>query len=109
MCINTDHDLLEEQYDALTAIIKSHNPDCKTVLSKRVVQRGDVDVSVVNKIIQRLSFHHNIDYVDYFRAFFDRPGKLITRFLNERDNIYPYNTICQTDFRYDKLVCQVGF
>lgn len=88
---NADHDLLEEQYDQLIAMIKSRNPNIKVILSK-LAPRGDVDVTAVNMIIERLTLHHGIEYVDNFRSFYDRNGQLIMRFFNFTDHIHPSNS-----------------
>lgn len=85
---NIDSDLIEEQYDQLIAIVKSQNPECQIILCK-LAPRGDVDVSVINKIVERLACHHKTECADNFRAFFDKNGSIITRFLNPNDHIHP--------------------
>lgn len=88
---STEHDLIEEQYDQLIAIIKSRNPNCKLILSN-LAPRGDVDVNIINEMIERLALHHNCDIVDNYRAFFDKHGKLLLRFFSDYDPIHPSNS-----------------
>ena len=83
----TDHELIEERYDQLVSIIRSANPECKILLSK-LAPRGDVDVNIVNMIIERLTLHHNCEYVDNFRSFHDKNGAILLRFLNQNDHIH---------------------
>lgn len=84
---NTDHELIEELYDQLIALIKSSNPNIKIVLCK-LAPRGDADVNIVNMIIERLTQHHKIISVDTFRNFHDHRGNIQMRFMGH-DHIHP--------------------
>ena len=72
---NTDATTIEEDYDYLLTLIRSGNPSIQIILST-LAPRGDVDVSFVNSIIERLAIHHGLEVVDSHRAFYDRHGKL---------------------------------
>lgn len=85
---NTDATTIEEDYDYLLTLIKSGNPSIQIILST-LAPRGDVDVSFVNSIIERLAIHHGLEVVDSHRAFYDRHGELIMRFYNQTDSIHP--------------------
>ena len=85
---NTDATTIEEDYDYLLQLIKSGNPSIQIILST-LAPRGDVDVSFVNSIIERLAIHHGLEVVDSHRAFYDRHGELIMRFYNQTDSIHP--------------------
>ena len=85
---NTDSTTIEEDYEYLLSLIKSGNPSIRIILSK-LAPRGDVDVTVVNSIIERLAIHHGLEVVDNHRAFYDRHGNLIMLFYNQTDSIHP--------------------
>jgi hypothetical protein len=84
----TDLELLEEKYDQLIATIKSSNSQAKIVLLQ-LAPRGDVDVTSMNIIIQRLSAHHKTDNIDIFQAFHDHNDRIIMRFMGVNDHIHP--------------------
>jgi lysophospholipase L1-like esterase len=85
----TDHELTEELYDQLLALIKASNPSIKTVVCK-LAPRGDVDVSILNMIIDRLAAHHSwVSVVDIFSDFYDNNGNLQMRFIGQQDHVHP--------------------
>lgn len=85
---NSGADLIEESYEQLIAMIQSRNSQARIVLCK-LAPRGDADVTVVNRIIERLSVRLSVDFVDNYQAFFDRQGKLIMRYFGQGDQIHP--------------------
>lgn len=84
----SDHELIEELYDQLIAVIKASNPNIRIVLCK-IAPRGDVDVNILNMIVERLSAHHALTSVDIYKDFHDRNGNLQMRFLSQQDHIHP--------------------
>ena len=87
----SDYDRIEEFYEQLITSIKFKNSDAHIILSK-LAPRGDVDVTIVNRMIERLSLRYNLDFVDNYRAFFDRQGSLIMRYFGQNDQVHPSTT-----------------
>jgi len=83
-----DVELIEEQYDQFVATLRASNPNIRVVLSK-VAPRGDVDVSPLNCVIERLCTHHKLEAVDIFRAFHDKNGMICMRYVSHKDIIHP--------------------
>ena len=59
------YDRIEEFYEQLITIIKFKNSDAHIILSK-LAPRGDLDVTNVNRMIERLSLRYNLDFVDNY-------------------------------------------
>ena len=81
-------ELIEEHYDQFVATLRASNPNLKVILSK-VAPRGDVDVSPLNCVIERLCAHHKLESVDIFRAFHDKNGMVCMRYVSQQDTIHP--------------------
>ena len=87
----SDYGRIEEYYEQLITTIRSKNTGAYILLNK-LAPRGDVDVTIINHMIERISLRFNVDYVDNYRAFFDRQGSQIMRYFERKDQIHPSNT-----------------
>lgn len=76
----TDIKHFEEMYRKLLTHIKLKS-DCKMVLVNSC-PRGDTDTSAVNNVIRRLSEHYEAEFVDAYKAFYDKNSKLITKYYS---------------------------
>ena len=74
----TDIKHFEEMYRKLLTHIKLKS-DCKMVLVNSC-PRGDTDTSAVNNVIRRLSEHYEAEFVDAYKAFYDKNSKLINKY-----------------------------
>ena len=59
------YDRIEEFYEQLTTTIKFKNSDAHIILSK-LAPCGDLDITTVNRMIERLSLRYNPDFVDNY-------------------------------------------
>ena len=86
----TEHELVEENYDKLVSQLKTANPTLKVYLSK-IAPRGDVDVSPINAIVDRLAAHHSVNVIDIFKSFHDKHGRVCMSYIGN-DSIHPSNS-----------------
>ena len=86
-----DTEQFETQYRELITLIREKNSDCKIYLCGSC-PRGDADVSIINKVIDKLAEEYRLRYVDTYTPFYDKNEDLRTKFYGKRDWIHLSNS-----------------
>lgn len=86
-----DTESFETQYRELITLIREKNSDCKIYLCGSC-PRGDTDVTIINKVINKLAEEYSLRYIDTYTPFYDKNEDLRTKFYGKRDWIHLSNS-----------------
>ena len=86
-----DTEQFETQYRELITLIREKNSACKIYLCGSC-PRGDAEVSIINKVINKLAEEYRLRYVDTYTPFYDKNEDLRTKFYGKRDWIHLSNS-----------------